>query len=530
MLLLSHRSPVGPTFAAWPSIVCFRLPPRSKRTRPQSATARSTSSGSSPWSAWSPATRSWRRAPFATTVFIWTNLLTASVVFQALTWLFQIMPLFFFAGVAASVESFPHPAGPHGANWGNWLMRRCTRLYRPCSSTWRSGSRRWRSCGTSSPSTCTKPVAGISIQLLWFLGAYVLVLAAVPLLARTPLPGASSERSRARMCSSRSSTRSGSASAGPTGLGYLNLIAWLIPGMLGVAYRRRLIRCRDALVLGAGMLVVNLLLIWLGPYELSLVGLESQRLKNMTPPSLLLAGHAIMMCAFAIAAAPAIARWARRPRVLVADRDRQLGAMTLYLWHIPPLLAMHLAFDYLGHPRYDADAAGFIMLSVVTAGDHGHHRRGGVRVSASAGEQSASAVGRRLCGRTRPAQCDGQRAAVCGGCGDAGVGRLGSQGSRPVLRRGHAGLAGRSQVTGHRPARGRTEHSRGSPTARGAAQRLTALAAEFPAVLERPMGLRLLVAAVSVVGAACGFRVLFSSASRNFRLVSSSGASAMAAA
>jgi hypothetical protein len=36
------------------------------------------------------------------------------------------MPLFFFAGVAASIESWT-PA----ANWGNWLMRRCTRLYRP---------------------------------------------------------------------------------------------------------------------------------------------------------------------------------------------------------------------------------------------------------------------------------------------------------------------------------------------------------------------------------------------------------------
>src|ERR1044072_5606126 len=59
-------------------------------------------------------------------VLIWTNLLTESVVFQALTWVFQIMPLFFFAGVAASVESWRA-----GGSWGNWLMRRCTRLYRP---------------------------------------------------------------------------------------------------------------------------------------------------------------------------------------------------------------------------------------------------------------------------------------------------------------------------------------------------------------------------------------------------------------
>jgi len=39
-------------------------------------------------------------------VFIWSNLLTVSPVFQALTWIFQIMPLFFFAGVAASIESW----------------------------------------------------------------------------------------------------------------------------------------------------------------------------------------------------------------------------------------------------------------------------------------------------------------------------------------------------------------------------------------------------------------------------------------
>lgn len=41
------------------------------------------------------------------------------------------------------------------------------------------------------------------------------------------------------------------------------------------------------------------------------------------------------------------------------------GAMTLYLWHIPPLLTMHLVFDYLGYPRYHADAPGFVALSIV---------------------------------------------------------------------------------------------------------------------------------------------------------------------
>jgi hypothetical protein len=292
-------------------------------------------------------------------VFIWSNLLTASPVFQALTWVFQIMPLFFFAGVAACIDSWTP-----GTSWGNWLMRRCSRLYRPVFyylAFW------WVTLAVLStvlPEHVYEPVAGISIQLLWFLGAYVLVLAAVPLLAHITTTG--------RFVAAVAATYAFVAAVdairinvdGASALGYLNMIAWVIPGMFGVAYRRRLLAGRAALTLGAVMLAINLALLVLGPYELSLVGIETQQLKNMTPPSLLLAGHAIMMCAFAIAAAPAIARWAQRPRVWWLAAIGNSGAMTLYLWHIPPLLAMHLVFDYIGSPRFDPSSPGFIARSV----------------------------------------------------------------------------------------------------------------------------------------------------------------------
>jgi hypothetical protein len=126
-----------------------------------------------------------------------------------------------------------------------------------------------------------------------------------------------------------------------SGLGYVNLVAWSIPGMFGVAYRRRLVTGRTALSVGVAMFAVNVALVWFGPYELSLVGIDTQELKNMMPPSLLLTGHAIMMCAFAIAAAPAIAHWAGRPRVWRLAVIGNSGAMTLYLWHMPALLAVH---------------------------------------------------------------------------------------------------------------------------------------------------------------------------------------------
>ena len=101
-------------------------------------------------------------------VFIWDNLLTTSTVFQALTWVFQIMPLFFFAGAAACVASW-RP----GTNWGGWLMKRCTRLFRPVFYYLGFWAVALMVLYPVLPQHVYEPIAGISIQLLWFLGAYV---------------------------------------------------------------------------------------------------------------------------------------------------------------------------------------------------------------------------------------------------------------------------------------------------------------------------------------------------------------------
>ncbi|MDR3658912.1 MAG: acyltransferase [Mycobacterium sp.] len=291
-------------------------------------------------------------------VFRWGNLLTTSVVFQALTWVFQIMPLFFFAGVAASAESYRS-----GSSWGGWLLKRCTRLYRPVFFYLAFWAAALVVLKPVLPVHVYEPIAGISIQLLWFLGAYVMVLAAVPLLVRittTRQLVAAVTLTYALIALVdfvRINDHTWSA------LGYVNFVVWLIPGMFGVAYRRGLLAPGTALRVGLAMLAVNIAMVWAGPYELSLVGLETQHIKNMTPPSLLLAGHAIMMCAFAIAAIPAINRWAARPQVWRLAVIGNTGAMTLYLWHMPALLGMHLAFDLLGLPRYPGQPH-FLVVSV----------------------------------------------------------------------------------------------------------------------------------------------------------------------
>ncbi|SKE23894.1 acetyltransferase, fucose-4-O-acetylase [Mycobacteroides abscessus subsp. massiliense] len=151
----------------------------------------------------------------------------------------------------------------------------------------------------------------------------------------------------------------------PKGIGYVNFVVWLLPAVLGVGYRRQLITQNAALVLAATVFAINVALVTFGPYTISLVGVAGQKVPNMIPPSLVLAGHAIILSALAIAAMPAINRWAQRPRVWWAVAIGNSGAMTLYLWHMPALLGMHLAFDFLGFDRYDTGAPDFIALSVL---------------------------------------------------------------------------------------------------------------------------------------------------------------------
>ncbi|AQT79023.1 acyltransferase [Mycolicibacterium litorale] len=291
-------------------------------------------------------------------VLHWDNLLTTSVFFQAATWLFQIMPLFFFAGAAASLASW-------GADvrWGQWLMRRCIRLFRPVFYYLTFWAVALTVLHRLLPEHVYDPVAGVSIQLLWFLGAYVLMLAAMPLLARITTAGRLFGAVAAVYATVAAVDILRLADPEYRALGYLNLIVWLIPGMFGVAYRRGLLRREGALGVASALLAVNVALMVFGPYDLSLVGIDGQRLPNMTPPSLLLAGHAIMMCCLAVAAAPAIGRWARRPRVWWLTAIGNSGAMTLYLWHMPALLGMHLLFDVAGHPRHPG-RPDFLVLSI----------------------------------------------------------------------------------------------------------------------------------------------------------------------
>jgi hypothetical protein len=282
------------------------------------------------------------------------NLLGELPAIAPITWVVQVMPLFFLAGGAAGAYGWRG-----GTPWGTWLFTRTQRLCRPVFwylAAWTVGLLVARM--TLGPDSA----AGLGrecVALLWFLGVYLVVLAFVPALTRL-----STGRAVAVVVASllaAAAVVDGIRIAADTNTaGLANyVIVWLIPIVIGVAYARRLIGPRAAIAIAASALTAQIVLAIAGPYDVSLVVTGTERMSNVSPPTLLLALHCIWMSFAFVAAAGAIRRWAARPRVWHVVAVGNGGAMTLYLWHIPAIAVATFSLHAIGLDAYDVDAPWF---------------------------------------------------------------------------------------------------------------------------------------------------------------------------
>ncbi|MCF6391071.1 acyltransferase family protein [Mycobacterium sp. MBM] len=285
-----------------------------------------------------------------------------------ITWVVQVMPLFFFAGGAAGAYGW-HPQGSAaGKAWGSWLVGRTQRLCRPVF--WYLGF--WTVALLAARLTLGAESADRlgreCVALLWFLGVYLLVMAFVPALTRLHRLGgiaavvASLVVAAALIDQVRFAV--GSAEAGVLNF----VVVWLIPVVIGVGYARRLIRARAALVAAVVALAVAVLLVSYGPYDVALVtNGSSEGVSNVSPPTVLLAVHCIWMsCAF-VAVAGIVERLAERPRVWYVVAVGNSGAMTLYLWHIPAIAVAAFTLNAFGLDAWNVHAPDFWALLALRA-------------------------------------------------------------------------------------------------------------------------------------------------------------------
>lgn len=290
------------------------------------------------------------------------NLLGELPAIAPVTWVVQVMPLFFLAGGAAGAYGWHE-----GTEWGTWLFGRAQRLCRPVFwylAFWAVGL---FVAGLVLGADSAAAIGRESVALLWFLGVYLVVLAFVPALTRLR-----SGRAVAVVIASLLAVVAAfdgiRFALGIPMAGVANfIVVWLIPVVIGVAYARRLIGPRAALVVAASALATQVLLAIVGPYDVSLVVTGTEHVSNVSPPTLLLALHCTWVSCLFVAAAGAVRRWAARPRVWQVVAVGNGGAMTLYLWHIPAIAIATFSLHAVGVDAYDVDAPWFWAMLALRA-------------------------------------------------------------------------------------------------------------------------------------------------------------------
>lgn len=277
------------------------------------------------------------------------NTLASYPALQWLTWVLQVLPVFFMVGATANSYSWQSAQTRHEP-YATWLWHRVRRLLRPVIPYVAILSGWGFLVGQFGDVRTAAPLLTLTTQLLWFLGAYLWVTAATPWFI--------SLRGRSVLSVSVGLLLLVGAidfvrlvADGPAALGLINFVAvWMLAGVFGVHLSDDVSRIHAA-VLAIAALSIDLLLVTVGPYPVSMVGMPGASLSNMDPPTLVLAVHTVTLFAFALLLRDWLTRVAQRPHVWRATVAVNMLMMTIYLWHLPVLTAITVLEHALGWER-----------------------------------------------------------------------------------------------------------------------------------------------------------------------------------
>ncbi|WP_283138988.1 acyltransferase family protein [Rhizohabitans arisaemae] len=295
---------------------------------------------------------------------------------QPLTWLVQVMPVFFFVGGYANAVSLAAERR-RGGKATEWLIARSGRLVPPTTALVlvMGGGALVARLFDADPARVRMIVWLASIPL-WFLVVYLIVVALTPpmyalhrrygLAVPPVLVGLVAAGDVARLL-------------GHDFWGNGNfLFGWLAIHQMGFVWRDGLLPARPRvavplLLAGIGVL---LLLTLVGPYPISMINVPGERLHNMSPPSLALLAVATAQLGVALLLRDRTERWLRRTSRWKAVVAVNSVIMTIFLWHISAVILLVAALHVAGLlPTPEAGSAAWlawripllVMLSAVLA-------------------------------------------------------------------------------------------------------------------------------------------------------------------
>ena len=313
-----------------------------------------------------------------------TNALALVPALQRLTWVLQVMPLFFLVGGVAhahTLESLDRRRPPGPGRYAVFFHRRAWRLLRPALAflvVWVALGVAAHLSGLTSRTDEVGRLARDALvmvpQLLWFVGIYLGACAFAPLMR--DLHRRWDLRVVAALVALAVVVDVVRFGGGPALVGNLNFaLVWLALHQLGFAWRDGLLttgRGWAMLVVGYGAM---LLAVTVGPYPTSMVGLPGEQVSNMAPPTGALLAQGIGICGLAVVLRPVMTRILGRARVWGAVVVASPFAMTAFLWHLTALMTVLVTARAVGVAEPAAATVGwwltrpllFVVLALVTA-------------------------------------------------------------------------------------------------------------------------------------------------------------------
>ena len=270
------------------------------------------------------------------------NTLTSGTPWPFATWALQVMPLFFVAGGAVnwrSNERFP-------GTYSQWLWQRVARLMRPTVVYLGVLAVLFAVVTLLVPRRITDPYVQSITGPLWFLAVYLVVTALTPATtAWWRRHGLATVAVLLVVVVAVDALRFGVIDR----FGAVNMVAaWTLVHQLGYWYRDGVRRGTAAACVVVGLGANVLLTQVLHRYPTSLVGIPTDPISNMSPPTVILVCHSFVLFGGFVLLAPWVRRRFVTPKVFHATARAGLVAMTVYLWHMLVLVALLAALHVLG--------------------------------------------------------------------------------------------------------------------------------------------------------------------------------------
>jgi hypothetical protein len=130
-------------------------------------------------------------------------------------------------------------------------------------------------------------------------------------------------------------------------LGWLNyVLCWGALYQIGIAWHGGLLGGRRPVLLALGSGLALALLIWLGSYPVSMIGVPGQAVDNTTPPNVAALAFGWAQAGLVMTFAPALNRVLRAGVVQRVLSVANSNVMALYLWHMIPVVIVAV----IGYP------------------------------------------------------------------------------------------------------------------------------------------------------------------------------------